>query len=110
MSLEKFPSGQVENYIKEDFSQDEPNKFRKAVYVSAFVAAIGGFVCGYDTGSISGIMAMPTFNDQFFDPDQIVYLQGLLLALYLMTAALGSFSSGVLCGKIQNQFVLDILN
>ncbi|KAI8884194.1 general substrate transporter [Backusella circina FSU 941] len=101
MSLEKFPSGQVENSIKEEEfpPQQEPNKFRKAVYVSAFVAAIGGFVCGYDTGSISGIMAMPTFNDHFFDPDQVVYLQGLLLALYLMAAALGSFSSGVLCAS-----------
>jgi hypothetical protein len=76
-----------------------PPKFRKAVYLSAIVAAVGGFVCGYDTGSISGILAMPIFQAKFFTEENMVYLQGLLLALYLMTAALGAFFSGFFCGK-----------
>lgn len=86
-----------------------PPKFRKAMYLSAIVAAVGGFICGYDTGSISGILAMPQFTDNFFTEDNITYLQGLLLALYLMTAALGAFFSGFFCGKMIATCIHDIL-
>lgn len=82
------------------YDTTEPPKFRKAMYLSAIVAAVGGFVCGYDTGSVSGILAMPQFTENFFTDENITYLQGLLLALYLMTAALGAFFSGFFCGKI----------
>ncbi|KAI8990957.1 general substrate transporter [Mycotypha africana] len=81
-----------------------PPKFRKAIYLSAIVAAVGGFVCGYDTGAISGILAMPQFVDNFFTEDNLAYLQGLLLALYLMTATLGSFSSGYLCDRFSRKY------
>lgn len=77
----------------------EPPKFRKAVYLSSIVAAVGGFVCGYDVGSISGILAMPIFQEKFFTEENITYLQGLLLALYLTTAAVGALTSGYFCGK-----------
>lgn len=105
----------VDDYLKEthDHSSDqhsdtfldhsEPPKFRKSLYISAIVAAIGGFITGYDTGAVSGILAMPTFTDNFFTDDNLDYLQGLLLALFLMTAALGSFTSGHFCGRICNQ-------
>lgn len=89
-----------------DFKNDQatecsinPPKFRKAVYLSAIVAAVGGFICGYDTGAVTGITAMPLFQSNFFTEDNIDYLQGLLFALYLMTAAIGAFFSGYLCGK-----------
>ncbi|RCI06295.1 hypothetical protein CU098_002620 [Rhizopus stolonifer] len=83
-----------------------PPPFRKAVYISALVAAIGGFVCGYDTGAISGILAMPTFQAHFFTKENIVYLQGLLLALFLMTAALGSFLSGFFCDRFSRKYAI----
>lgn len=76
-----------------------PPKFRKAVYLSAIVAAVGGFVCGYDTGAVTAITAMPLFQANFFTEDNIDYLQGLLFALYLMTASVGAFFSGYFCGK-----------
>lgn len=72
--------------------------FRKGVYISSIVAAVGGFISGYDTGAVSGILTMPTFQDNFFTPDNLTYLQGLLLAFFLMTAALGAFFSGFFCG------------
>ncbi|KAG0175940.1 hypothetical protein DFQ29_006760 [Apophysomyces sp. BC1021] len=61
---------------------------RKAVYLSALVAALGGFVCGYDTGAVSGILPMEPFASRFFTKDNVNYLQGLLLALFLMTATI----------------------
>jgi hypothetical protein len=85
--------------VKDEKSFPEPPRFRKAVYLSAIVAAVGGFICGYDTGSISGILAMDLFNARFFNQSNAEYLQGLLLAFFMMTAALGSFTSGALCGK-----------
>ncbi|KAI7906281.1 general substrate transporter [Cokeromyces recurvatus] len=83
---------------------EEPKKFRKAIYISALVAAMGGFICGYDTGAISGILAMPTFQAYFFTEENMTYLQGLLLALYLMTAALGAFIAGFLCDRFSRKY------
>lgn len=91
------------NVDQKSMSSVEPPRFRKAVYISAIVSAAGGFVSGYDTGAVSGILAMPTFTDNFFTEDNITYLQGLLLALYLMTAALGAFFSGFFCGKVNKK-------
>ncbi|KAG2173597.1 hypothetical protein INT43_005015 [Umbelopsis isabellina] len=76
---------------------------RKSVYIAATMAAVGGFVCGYDTGAVSGILVMPTFQasfPEFEDETQFVYLEGLLVAFMLMTAALGAFLSGPICDKI----------
>ncbi|KAL7314037.1 hypothetical protein PS15m_007696 [Mucor circinelloides] len=86
------------------YDTTEPPKFRKAIYLSAIVAAVGGFVCGYDTGSVSGILAMPQFTNNFFTDENITYLQGLLLALYLMTAALGAFFSGFFCDRYSRKY------
>ncbi|KAG2198590.1 hypothetical protein INT47_001037 [Mucor saturninus] len=94
-----------------DFKNDQatecsinPPKFRKAVYLSAIVAAVGGFICGYDTGAVTGITAMPLFQSNFFTEDNIDYLQGLLFALYLMTAAIGAFFSGYLCDRFSRKY------
>lgn len=92
--------GDLKNDQVSEYSISPP-KFRKAVYLSAIVAAVGGFICGYDTGAITGILAMPLFQENFFTEDTIVYLQGLLFALYLMTASLGAFFSGYFCGKLE---------
>lgn len=35
---------------------NEPKPFRKSVYISSTVAALGGALCGYDTGCISSIL------------------------------------------------------
>ncbi|KAI9290344.1 general substrate transporter [Umbelopsis sp. AD052] len=77
--------------------------WRKSVYIAATLAAVGGFVCGYDTGAVAGILYMPTFRDSFPElasDDQFVYLEGLLVAFMLMTAALGAFASGPICDYI----------
>lgn len=43
---------------------DEAGKAWPAIAVGAFVA-FGGVLFGYDTGTISGILAMPYFDDHF---------------------------------------------
>lgn len=97
---DKMNYGGVDQAFTPSVDMIRPPKFRKAVYISSVVAAAGGFICGYDTGSISGILAMPIFQERFFTEENMVYLQGLLLALYLTTAALGAFFSGFFCGKL----------
>ncbi|KAF7729781.1 hypothetical protein EC973_003860 [Apophysomyces ossiformis] len=77
---------------------------RKAVYLSALVAALGGFVCGYDTGAVSGILSMTPFVTRFFTDENRDYLQGLLLAFFLMTATIGAFLSGVFCDRFSRKF------
>lgn len=68
------------------------------------VAAIGGFLCGFDTGATGGVLTMAPFRHRFLTSDHpssssSEYLEGSFLATYLMMAAIGSFSSGYFCGK-----------
>ncbi|KAI8138491.1 general substrate transporter [Fennellomyces sp. T-0311] len=77
---------------------------RKGVYLSSIVAAIGGFLCGFDTGATSGVLTMVPFQTRFFTEDNIDYLQGLLLAFFLMTAALGAFFSGFFCDRFSRKY------
>lgn len=71
---------------------------RKNVYLYAIIAAVGGFICGYDTGSISSIIALPIFQKRFFIHGSIAYYESILLASYLVTSMLGAFFSGYICG------------
>ncbi|KAI9354949.1 general substrate transporter [Pilaira anomala] len=108
MSVKQQLDGDLRKYGGIDqesaYSITQPPKFRKAVYLSSMVAAVGGFICGFDTGAISGILAMPVFTENFFTEENIVYLQGLLLALYLTTAALGAFFSGYFTDRFSRKY------
>ncbi|KAJ8654353.1 hypothetical protein O0I10_009921 [Lichtheimia ornata] len=76
----------------------------KGVYLSAIVAAIGGFLSGYDTGATSGVLTMEPFVNRFFSPENLAYLQGLMLAFFLMTAALAAFCSGPVCDRLSRKY------
>ncbi|KAI8371409.1 general substrate transporter [Radiomyces spectabilis] len=71
----------------------------RSTYLPALVAASGGFVVGYDSGAISGILAMPAFAETFLYKDN-AYRQALLVAMMLLTATLGGLISGQLCDSI----------
>jgi hypothetical protein len=76
----------------------EPKNNR--VFIHAIMAAFGGFVCGYDTGSISSIIALPLFQKYFYKSTySIAYYESLLLTFYLITSMIGAFASGYFCGK-----------
>jgi hypothetical protein len=72
--------------------------YRRSVYWYASMAAVGGFVCGYDTGSISSIIALPIFQKLFFLDKTLAYYESILLASFLVTSMIGAFISGYFCG------------
>jgi hypothetical protein len=73
--------------------------FRRPVYIYSIIAAVGGFICGYDTGSISSIVSLPIFQKRFFIHGSLAYYESILLASYLITSMCGAFFSGYFCGK-----------
>jgi sugar porter (SP) family MFS transporter len=72
---------------------------RRSLYMAGIIAAGGGFVVGFDTGAISGIMVLQPFIDRFLNVDA-TYRSALLVAMMLLTATIGGLLSGHICGKI----------
>ncbi|RUS32838.1 hypothetical protein BC938DRAFT_474113 [Jimgerdemannia flammicorona] len=62
------------------------------LYGAATLAALGGFIIGFDTGAISGILAMPQFNEAF--PGITSAQQGFLVSTILFTSFVGCLISG----------------
>ncbi|CAL1713568.1 unnamed protein product [Somion occarium] len=65
--------------------------------------AIGGFIFGFDTGSIGPITIMPKFRAQFANTETGVIsptTQGLIVSCILLTASLASLVSGPLSDRI----------
>ncbi|KAM3580130.1 hypothetical protein VKS41_007367 [Umbelopsis sp. WA50703] len=78
------------------------NGRRKTVYISGLLAALGGFICGYDTGAVAGIFALPTFMASF--PDVNAYLKSVLLVMTLALGGLGALFSAYCCDKIGRKY------
>ncbi|KAJ7628445.1 general substrate transporter [Roridomyces roridus] len=66
--------------------------------------ALGGFLWGYDTGSIGPIIVMPQFENQFGTLSAIV--QGLFVSSIIATAALSSVGSGALSDRISRTYTI----
>ena len=66
-------------------------KSEKILYYSAFMAALGGLLSGYDTGVISG--ALLYINQTW---DLSVFCQGFLVSSVLIGALLGAATNGIL--------------
>ncbi|KAI9285088.1 general substrate transporter [Umbelopsis sp. AD052] len=75
---------------------------RRTVYISGLLAALGGFICGYDTGAVAGILSLPTFVADF--PDLNAYLKSVLLVMTLALGGLGALSSAYFCDKIGRKY------
>ena len=81
-------------------------RFPKAPHVPNFVwcalfTALGGFVFGFDTGSIGSITTMPQFVSQFSKTGTLsTTAQGLIVSTILITASMASLVSGPLSDRI----------
>ncbi|KAL7327992.1 hypothetical protein PS15p_206337 [Mucor circinelloides] len=84
--------------------QDAIIPLRKSVHVYSLVAAVGGFICGFDTGSISSIISLPMFQSRFFINGSLAYYESILLASYLVTSMCGAFFSGYFCDGIGRKY------
>ncbi|KAJ7937024.1 general substrate transporter [Mycena leptocephala] len=68
--------------------------------------ALGGFLWGYDTGSIGPIIVMPQFENQYGSISPTV--QGLLVSSMIATAALSSMFSGALSDRISRTYTISL--
>ncbi|KAH9937434.1 general substrate transporter [Fomitopsis serialis] len=81
-------------------------RFPKAPHVPNFVwcalfTAIGGFVFGFDTGSIGSVTTMPQFISHFSSTRALsTTIQGLIVSTILVTASMASLVSGPLSDRI----------
>lgn len=67
----------------------EVQKYSPALYLAAFIAALGGLLSGYDTGVISGALLYIADEWQVNS-----YMQGILVSSTLAGAAIGAISNG----------------
>lgn len=67
----------------------EAQKYSPALYMAAFIAALGGLLSGYDTGVISGALLYIADEWQINS-----YMQGILVSSTLAGAAIGAISNG----------------
>ncbi|KAJ7864919.1 general substrate transporter [Mycena leptocephala] len=68
--------------------------------------AFGGFLWGFDTGSIGPITVMPQFEKQFGSVSATV--QGLLVSSIIATAALSALFSGALSDNISRTYTISL--
>lgn len=72
----------------------------------AVIAAMGGFIFGYDTGQISGFLEMRVFLERFGEtkPDGTLYFSnvrsGLIVALLSIGTAIGALLAAPLSNRI----------
>ncbi|KAJ7893468.1 general substrate transporter [Mycena olivaceomarginata] len=82
-------------------------RLRIPVYVwPTLFTAFGGFLWGFDTGSIGPITVMPQFENQFGSVSATV--QGLLVSSIIATAALSSLFSGALSDRISRTYTISL--
>ncbi|TFY82371.1 hypothetical protein EWM64_g1647 [Hericium alpestre] len=71
--------------------------YLRAYSLCSVFASLGGFLFGFDTGSIGPVTVMPAFKAQF-DPISPI-LQGLIVSSILMTASVFSIFAGPLSDR-----------
>ncbi|KIY66042.1 general substrate transporter [Cylindrobasidium torrendii FP15055 ss-10] len=83
----------------------KPKAIPAYIWCSAFTS-LGGFLWGYDTGSIGPITVMPQFEERFGKISPGV--QGVLVSSILITASFSSFFSGPLSQRISRTFTISL--
>lgn len=100
-----YPMAEVS--ITEETKMPEPaKKSQLLVILLCLFAAMGGFVFGYDTGTISGFINMDPFLESFGEADEsgVFFLSriraGLIVGLFSIGAFLGTLLGGFLADKV----------
>ena len=86
--------------------QDEAGKAWPAICVGAFVA-FGGVLFGYDTGTISGILAMPYFQHLFSTGYRNPTTNELDISPSEQSAVVSILSAGTFFGALTSPFLAD---
>ncbi|KAK9760359.1 hypothetical protein K7432_015695 [Basidiobolus ranarum] len=73
------------------------------VYVASAAAAIGGFLFGYDTGVISGVLVMDRFKDRFGYADKPA-LEGFITSSLTLGCLIGSLSASYMADRFGRKF------
>lgn len=75
-------------------------------FVMAILAAMGGFIFGYDTGQISGFLEMDVFLKQFGipQPDGTYYFSNVRSGLIVALLSIGTLIGALLAAPISNKF------
>ncbi|KAF7885069.1 hypothetical protein EAF00_010887 [Botryotinia globosa] len=76
----------------------------KGYTVFASLISLGGFLNGYDTGSIGAITSMPSFTSKIGDLSPL--LRGFTVSLIMMTGAMPSIFGGKLAERIGHLYVI----
>ncbi|TGO22420.1 hypothetical protein BPAE_0169g00280 [Botrytis paeoniae] len=76
----------------------------KGYTIFASLISLGGFLNGYDTGSIGAITSMSSFTSKIGDLSPL--LRGFTVALIMMTGAMPSIFGGKLAEKIGHLYVV----
>lgn len=75
----------------------EKEKVTFRVIMLCILASMGGFIFGYDTGEISGLVAMPDFIDRFGSNGSFSNVrEGLIVSLLSVGSLVGCVSAGPL--------------
>lgn len=75
----------------------EKEKITFRVILLCILASVGGFVFGYDTGEISGLVAMPDFIARFGSNGGFSNVrEGLIVSLLSVGALIGCLTAGLL--------------
>lgn len=84
---------------------DDNDKKHVAVSIFCLLVAFGGFVFGFDTGTISGFVNMPDFKERFGQLDNGQYTlsnvrTGLIVAIFNIGCAIG----GIILSKVGDMY------
>ncbi|KAJ7682083.1 general substrate transporter [Mycena polygramma] len=104
--MDLVPRPHIQLQVSRSFVQ-VLRKSRPPPYVwPTLFTAFGGFLWGYDTGSIGPVIVMPQFEDQFGSISPTV--QGLLVSCMIATAALSAVFSGALSDRISRTYTISL--
>jgi SP family sugar:H+ symporter-like MFS transporter len=107
ISLDKQGQGQ-DAHLAATAPLEEQGKITAKAVILGAIASIGGFMFGYESGQISGFMAMTDFIDRFAGSDGVFSAarQGTIVGLLCIGTLIGCLASGWICDRIGRRYTI----